>query len=140
MGQIRMRLCDQTLNEAFDFIYARLVLHYLPKDLLIQTLDELYRITRAGGKIFIVVRSTECPEAKQKGATFDPQTKMTIYLLDNSELSRYFHTEESIQNYLIAAGFKINHIKTYSERLCIDFDRTKPSKDVDSLIEVFAVK
>ncbi len=55
-------------NCHFDYIYARLVLHYLAKDALTSALAELYRILRTEGKIFIVVRSVDCLEASDKAA------------------------------------------------------------------------
>lgn len=38
----------------FDYIYARLVLHYLSKDALMSTLSKLYRILRTGEDIGII--------------------------------------------------------------------------------------
>jgi cyclopropane fatty-acyl-phospholipid synthase-like methyltransferase len=124
----------------FDFLYARLVLHYLPKQSLESALKELFRILKTDGKMFVVVRSTDCLEAHGKNVTFDPDTGLTTYSSGQHLYSRYFHTEKSIQQYLISAGFSIRYIDTYQEQLCIDFERTKLSKQIDSLIEVLAVK
>ncbi|MCK5699165.1 MAG: class I SAM-dependent methyltransferase, partial [Candidatus Aenigmarchaeota archaeon] len=54
----------------FDFIYARLILHYLNEDELDKTLKEFYRVLKRAGSIFIVVRSTDDWEAKLKGSTY----------------------------------------------------------------------
>jgi ubiquinone/menaquinone biosynthesis C-methylase UbiE len=43
----------------FDYIYARLVLHYLSKIDLQYALRELYRILASDGKLFVVVRSLD---------------------------------------------------------------------------------
>lgn len=120
----------------FDYIYARLVLHYLPKSELQAALKELFRVLKENGKLFVVVRSVECPEAQDKSAHYDAETGMTTY----ASYSRYFHTDESIQNYLNEAGFSIKHVKSYQEQLCVDFKRTTPAKQIDSLIEVLALK
>lgn len=127
-------------DEQFDTIYARLVLHYLPKSALESTLKELHRILKVGGKLFVVVRSVDCTEVKDTSSTLDPRTGMTTYSLNGKSLSRYFHSEESIQNHLKAAGFQIKHVDSYEEQLCDDFQRMKPSKKIDSLIEVLATK
>lgn len=128
-------------NDSFDFVYARLVLHYLPKIELIHALNELHRILKDGGKLFIVVRSTKCYEATSKNAAFDPLTGLTTYTSnDGNSYSRFFHTENSIQEYLHATEFTVQHVKSYEERLCIDFQRTKPSNHMDALIEVLASK
>lgn len=127
-------------DEYFDFIYARLVLHYLPKIELTCALNELFRVLRPGGKIFVVVRSDECPEAQGQNVLLDPHTGMTTYTSNGHSFSRYFHTEESIQGYLRAAGFHTKSIKSYEEQLCTDFQRLQPASQVDVLVEVLAAK
>ncbi len=142
--QVHVKIEDVTKplpyeNASFDFIYARLVLHYLPKNELKQALAELHRILKSGGRLFVVVRSTDCHEATSKNAIHDPLTGLTTYTSNNGDsYSRFFHTEHSIQEYLKAAGFTIQSIKSYEEQLCIDFQRTKPSNHIDLLIEVLA--
>ncbi|MES2121420.1 MAG: class I SAM-dependent methyltransferase [Chlamydiota bacterium] len=125
---------------AFDFIYARLVLHYLPKESLDRSLKELFRVLKTGGRLYVVVRSVECQEAQVAGALYDPETGITRYVFNGQQLSRYFHSAESIQRHLQAAGFQILHVKSYEELLCSDFERLKPASQPDSLIEVLAQK
>lgn len=124
----------------FDYIYARLVLHYLPRSALQSALKELYRVLRTNGKIFVVVRSIDCTEAREKSSRFDAHSGLTTYVSDGTSYARYFHSEESIQNHLTLAGFSIKHVNTYNEKLCIDFERTMPAKQIDSLIELLAIK
>lgn len=90
--------------------------------------------------MFVVVRSVDCLEAHSKNSTFDSDTGLTTYFSNGNLHSRYFHSEESIQRYLKLAGFSIKHIDSYNEQLCIDFQRTTPSKQIDTLIEVLAIK
>lgn len=127
-------------NCYFDYIYARLVLHYLAKDTLTSALAELYRVLRAGGKIFIVVRSVDCLEASDNASKFDALTGLTTYSSGGKSYSRYFHSRESIKEHLSLAGFTIMHMDAYQEQLCVDFHRTQLSSQIDSLIEVLAVK
>ncbi len=124
----------------FHFIYARLVLHYLPKQNLIQSLQELHRVLACDGKLFIVVRSYTCLDAQQTNAVYDSKTGMTTYFSKGISLSRHFHSEESIQGYLADAGFSIENITSYEELLCSDFQRTQPAEKPDDLIEVLARK
>jgi cyclopropane fatty-acyl-phospholipid synthase-like methyltransferase len=143
--QIEVKIEDVTqplsyLDGHFDSIYARLVLHYLPIDKLTLSLSEVYRILRKRGKIFIVVRSVECPEARTVEAKYDPSTRLTTYSSAGQEYSRYFHSRESIAKHLSSAGFATRHIDAYQEQLCVDFQRTKPSGQIDHLIEVIAEK
>lgn len=125
-------------DETFDFIYARLVLHYLSKQQLEAALRELYRVLKKGGKLFVVVRSTECIE--QDLLPPDPQSGLSTYTLNGKTLKRYFHTPESITRFLKEARFDVLHTKTYEERLCSDFGRTQLSPRPDALIEVFCSK
>lgn len=86
----------------FDFIYARLVLHYLPKDKLVTALAELHRVLKPGGRLFVVVRSTKCPDAMRADAHFDPATSLTSCTFADEKTgkthsySRYFHTENQL--------------------------------------------
>lgn len=134
-------------NATFDYIYARLVLHYLPKDKLRKALAELYRVLKPGGKLFVVVRSIKCPDATCREANFDPGTNLTTSCILTDEqtgktrsYSRYFHTEESIGQYVAEAGFDITYTKAYDEHLYMDFMRTKLKPKTDNVIELLAVK
>ena len=95
---------------------------------------------RKGGKIFVVVRGDNCPEAQDQTAKFDALTGLTTYSSAGKSYSRYFHSQQSIQAYLSLAGFIIKHTDAYREQLCVDFQRSKLSGHVDSLIEVLATR
>ncbi len=126
-------------DESFDFVYARLVLHYLSKRDLQNALQELHRVLKPTGRIFIAVRSTACLEAK--AGYYNSENGITTYTSKiGGTYSRYFHDQDSICDFLENTGFHITHVKTYDEQLCIDFQRTKPSDDTDNLIEVYASK
>ena len=64
-------------EDHFDFIYARLVLHYLSEAKLRSTLKELRRVLKDGSKLYIVVRSDACPDATAEGTVYDPVTHLT---------------------------------------------------------------
>lgn len=132
-------------NDYFDYIYARLVLHYLSKETLTSALAELYRVLKPGHKLFIVVRSTKCPDATASDATFDPETGLTTRTSTNPDgtthsYGRYFHTEESISDYVKTAGFAVDYVKSYDEVLFKDFMRTVKADHTDNVIELLASK
>jgi ubiquinone/menaquinone biosynthesis C-methylase UbiE len=140
---------SQPLNykdSSFDYVYARLVLHYLPKHSLESALSELYRILKPNRKLYIVVRSTDCPATKLADNTFDPASGMTTYTYvdpvsgKRQRLHRFFHTEESIKKYVSDAGFHVAYAKSYDEHLYADFAREVKSPDIDNVIELTAVK
>ncbi len=82
-------------------------------------------------------------EVKNKAYLFsisEESSGLTTYSSGENSYSRYFHSEDSIQSYLTIAGFCVKHIATYGEQLCVDFERTTPSKQIDNLIEVLAIK
>lgn len=145
-GQITVKIEDVShplpyKNGSFDFIYARLVLHYLIKTHLKMALGELHRILKKDGKFFVVVRSLQCYEAAAKTSVYDPTTGFTDYTTPAGiSYKRYFHTEESIGEYVTSAGFSIDHIESYEEQLYSDFQRTQLASHVDSLIELVASK
>ncbi len=149
--QIALRIEDvaQPLpyaEKTFDYIYARLVLHYLSKQQLPGALDELYRVTKPNGRLFAVVRSTESHDMHRPSASTDPGTMFTSYTFDDPStghpktVQRYFHTPESITGYLQNSGFTINHVRTYQEQIYVDFERQHLASEPDNVIEVLAVK
>ncbi len=127
-------------SDSFDFIYARLVLHYLPKADLDNALKELYRVLKPQGRIFVVVLSTDCKIIQAPGASHNPSTGMTTILLNQGPYSRYFHTESSICAHLASVGFSIQSTQSYQEVLCSDYDRQHLSDTSCNLIESIGVK
>jgi SAM-dependent methyltransferase len=124
----------------FDFIYARLVLHYLSKQQLNHTLRELKRTLKSQKKMFVVVRSTDCPDATRPGVVFDPATGLTTFKGGGYDYSRYFHTPESITTAITQAGFSVLTTKKHDEQLFKDFMRKQVAPHSDNVIEVVAQK
>ena len=134
--------------DSFDFIFARLVLHYLPADRLDAVLQNFAGSLKSEGRFFVVVQSTTNINPNDANFQYDPITHLSSvskFSKDGRFLSidkRYFHTNESIQQHLRAVGFSIESIRDYDEQLYHDYARTdeaignKPSH----LIEVVAVK
>ena len=134
-------------NNYFDFVYARLVLHYLDNAKLKNALSEIYRVMNNNARFFIVVRSFNEWEAKLKGASFDEKTGITKYPYietigtDKVEYSyTRLHSKESISEFLKEAGFEIDYIKEYEEYLYRDYERIKINEKPNSIIEVCASK
>lgn len=131
----------------FDFIYARLVLHYLDNKQLEKALSEIHRIMKENSKFFIVVRSLEEWEAKLEGATFEEETGFTKYpdikTIGTSNIRyiyRRLHSKESIKQFLLEAGFKIDSIQEYEEYLCRDYERIDINSKPNKIIEICVSK
>lgn len=131
----------------FDFIYARLVLHYLNNMQLEKALSEIYRVMKENSKFFIAVRSLEEWEAKLEGSTFDEETGLTKYpdiktIGTNNVryIYRRLHSKESIEQFLLKAGFKIAYIQEYEEYLYRDYERIDINPKPNKIIEVCASK
>lgn len=151
-NQIELKLEDvrkplSYKNNYFDFIYARLILHYLSKQDLEKVLKEFYRVLKLGGRIFIVVRSLNSPEANLEGSTYDEKTRMTTYPFYDVDgrktdrtVTRYFHSIESISEHIAQSGFKINYVKEYQEPLYVGFMREQLSFHPSFVIEIVAKK
>lgn len=133
-------------DSSFDFIYARLIFHYLTASELDSALLELYRMLKAGGKLFVVVRS-ESNIPHDKPVEFSPETMITaIPHYDSSGKvtsweRRYFHSPETISSHLRKAGFAVVSFDEYDEELLFGFagegGQTYP---IDHLVEVIATK
>ena len=122
-------------NESFDYVYARLVLHYLTKQALPAALSELHRVLKPSAGIFVVVRSTECPDFKKDGATYDEETGLTRYIGGDGKVCfRQFHTQDSITKAMTAAGFTIDSVEQYDEQLFIDYERKQIAPHTDNVI------
>lgn len=128
-------------GKLFDFVYARLVLHYLPEESLKKALMNIYAAMQRDALLYVVVRSVNSFEAKQKTNIYDPTTKLTTYEVASkgSWATRYFHSEASITAYLQESGFQIQGISEYDEKLSPNFDRTGDFVN-NSVIEVIARK
>ena len=130
----------------FDFIYARLVLHYLPVQDLEVVLKNFAKSLKPGGRIFVVVRSVKNVNPNDPHVQFDPHTKLTTYphydtnggLISTNV--RYFHTPESIKTHLETAGLNVGDIQEYQEQLYRDFMRKDMSPHTDHVIELVATK
>jgi cyclopropane fatty-acyl-phospholipid synthase-like methyltransferase len=133
-------------DDYFDFIYARLILHYLSAGQLDDSLASLFRTLKPDAKFYTVVRSDECLEYRNALA-YDATTKLSTYLPQTDipgqltvPQQRYFHSAESITSHLITAGFEVARVERYDEQLYADFGRTILSATTDNVIEVVARK
>lgn len=133
-------------DNTFDYIYARLVLHYLDNDSLRNALSELYRVLKYNGKLFVVVRSINSWESKLKGSVYDEKTGITTHpnTRKNSNYdgycSRRLHSKESIKQFLEESGFVLDYIKCYMEYLSFDFERKDFNDKPSEVIEVLSKK
>jgi len=128
----------------FDYIYARLVLHYFSYQELDAIFIKMRKSLKPSGHIFIVVRSEKNIDTNKPDQEYDPITRLTtvLYRDDNKNVIgkgvRYFHSPETIREHLERAGFEIDYIKECQEQLYKDFMRTKIAPRLDHVIEVHA--
>ena len=128
-------------DDEFDYVYARLVLHYLSAQQLRTALESLRRVVKPKGRLFVVVRSTDCAELKDGSIDFNESTRLTTYRTPSGTVaSRYFHTQESISKAIEDAGFKVENIQSFDEELSPGFMRNTNIWVTNNLIEVLASK
>jgi len=134
-------------DNTFDYVYARLVLHYLNKQQLNDALNEIYRVLKPNGILFIVARNNKEWELTKPEfiISYDEETNMTTYYEQwKKEIvrERQFLSEKQLEDILMQHKFKINSVKSYKERLFTDYERTRKnrSKKPNYLTEVVAVK
>ncbi len=130
----------------FDYVYARLVLHYLTRQEQNAALAELHRVLRPGGKLFLVIRSDQNLDATQYAIGYDEVTGLTTYRSKPNSTApevtrkRYFHSEDSIKEFVTAAGFTIEQCQVYDENLFHDYERSVTVDHDDNLIELVVLK
>lgn len=128
-------------ENSFDFVYARLVLHYLSAQELDRVLLDFNRILTSNSGLFIILRSKKNVNSSNN-LIYDDKTKFTEEIYRNTEgnevgrSKRYFHTPQSITQHLVKAGFEVSEITEYKEQLYKDFMRTQKASHKDNLIEI----
>ncbi len=134
-------------DNTFDYVYARLVLHYLNKQQLDDALNEIYRVLKPNGILFVVARNNKEWELRKPEfvISYDEETNITTYYSQWRKTNidkRQFLSEEQLKNVLTAHDYKIKSVKSYRERLYTDYERTRKnrSKKPNYLTEVVAVK
>lgn len=134
-------------NECFDFVYARLVLHYLNNIQLENAMKEIKRVLKKKGKFYIVVRSDKEWETKLEGTTYDEKTGLTKYPRYNTlgtknveYLYRKFFSIKSLQELLEKEDFEIKYIKEYEEQLYKDYQRKEKVDRSNTIIECLCRK
>lgn len=131
----------------FDYVYARLVLHYLTKQQLDAALKEIYRVLKKGGLFFVVARNDKEWEISNPEfvIAYDEETNITSYYEQwrkEKIMKRQFLSEEGLKEVLEKNGFKVKSCKSYHEFLYTDYERTRKnrSKKANSLSEVVCIK
>jgi ubiquinone/menaquinone biosynthesis C-methylase UbiE len=110
-------------DQYFDFVYARLVLHYLTINEIDNALLELKRILKNDGKIYVVVRSIKEREYLQVDTTINHSTGLTEYIVNDFitnkpyTCKRRFYTIELLRKAFLEAGFKIDWCVELKETL-----------------------
>ncbi len=132
-------------DNTFDFIYARLVLHYLDKQQIEDALAEIYRVLKPSGKFFVVARNNREWELTKPEfiISYDEKTNITTYWEQWEKKiirKRQFLSEEQLQDALIRHNFKIQSCKSYREYLYTDYERTIKSNKPNFLTELVATK
>lgn len=134
-------------NDTFDFVYARLVLHYLTKQQLEDALNEIYRVLKPGGTFFIVARNNKEWELTKPEfiISYDEESNITTYYEQWKKdviRKRQFLSEIQLKDILTKHNFIIKSIKSYREYLYTDYERTNEnkSKKPNYLTELVASK
>ena len=149
-NQIEAKLEDVRNSEypvnTFDFIHARLVLHYLSAQDLDKVLSKFASFLKPNGRFFAVVRSEKNINSDDPNVSFNPDTRLTTYPNYDpsgsveSNSTRYFHTPETITAHMETAGLKVSGLQEYEEQLYKDFMRREISPTKDHVIELVASK
>lgn len=134
-------------DDTFDFVYARLVLHYLSKQQLDNALNEIRRVLKPNGLLFVVARNKKEWELTKPEfiIKYDEATNMTTYYEQWTKekiRTRQFLSKEQLETVVSNHGFHILRAKDYREYLFTDYERTNQnkSKKPNYLTEIVAAK
>ena len=128
-------------DEAFDLVYARLVLHYLTKQEFEHALNEIYRVLKPGGLFYIVMHSIRDKNLKKMHPTYDAETNLVTFTNQTgARVKRQFFDIDELVEILTDYGFNIARTKICKEKLYVDFQRTKEWNHKSKLISVVAYK
>ena len=123
-------------RQGADFIYARLVLHYLTKRELDAALCEMRRALKPNGRAFIVVRSIDEPELVGQNKTPAAETGFIHYIdFTGKPVARQFFSPETLRAVLTKNGFSVERIDTANEHCFSDFARTIRNPRANILLE-----
>lgn len=127
-------------NDTFDYVYARLVLHYLNNQQFENTLQEIRRVLKPQGKFYMAVKSDKELSYK-KILNVDNSTGLTSYLDPwNTKVvnKRKFMTKQAVKKSL--KKFNILSLKEFNEQTSSDYERKQMVPHPSPLIEAIAQK
>ncbi len=132
-------------SNSFDFVYARLVLHYLSRQQLESALKEIHRVLKPNGLFFVVARNNKEWELTKPEfiISYDEKTNLTTYYEQwdwKIIRTRQFLSEEQLVSAFKEKEFKILSCESYKEYLYTDYERTIKSKKPNSLTEIVVTK
>jgi ubiquinone/menaquinone biosynthesis C-methylase UbiE len=128
-------------DDTFDYVYARLVLHYLGKSDLENAVREIYRVLKPQGKLYVAVKSDKELTYKEVPVKYDADTNMTGIAdpMDAGKLRyRQFMSPQSVKNYL--RSFKVISVDEFQEQTYHDYGREVKAESPATLVEAIAQK
>ena len=145
-NQIDLRIEDVSKpmpydDDTFDYVYARLVLHYLDKRAFEHAVSEIRRVLKPNGQVYIAVKS-EKDLANKKVISFDVETNLTFYV-DPWDKAGKIHKRQFLSSMMIESylsEFEVLSLKEFEEQTFSDYLRTIKVPNLSLLIEVIARK
>lgn len=109
-------MCLTYDNDTFDYVYSVAVLHHIDtKDKRINAINEMFRVCKNNGHIFITVWSFTQPDnAKRK---FTKTDEMVSWKSNNNTYFRFYHLylENELLDEFNSSNYKFNVINYYYE-------------------------
>lgn len=102
-------------DESVDGIFCHAVIQHGTSATIRKAIEEIHRVLRRGGALFLTVTSTEHPEY-QTGHEIEPGTKMNIDAIDGDMPHHYFTEPEMRQLFGRFAIAKLDHYRAPSEK------------------------
>ncbi len=102
------------LDESFDIVYSRLVLHYFKKETLVNLYKEIFRILKTGGIAYICIKSTN--DEKEMSWLHQNAIEIEPGIFEENGFLKVRFTNEQLKSVLAEAGIKNFKITDYVEK------------------------
>jgi SAM-dependent methyltransferase len=119
LSEVEFQVCDVGFlpyrDQSIDGIFCHAVIQHGTLATINRAIQEIHRVLRGGGAVFLTVTSTEHPEYLT-GREIEPGTKMNIDAIDGDMPHHYFTEQEMRGLFGRFVIVKLEHYRAQSEK------------------------
>jgi len=119
LPEVELQMCDMGSlpyrDESIDGIFCHAVIQHGTLATVNRAIEEIHRVLKRGGALFLTVTSTEHPEY-MTGREIEPGTKINIDAIDGDMPHHYFTEQEMRDLFGRFVTVKLEHYRAPSEK------------------------